>query len=206
MALPVDWTGADAAHLAAGTIRAGVVVIVGRVHDAIRVWSGVGDLSIPFDTVDEWAGIYAYKGLGALTGLPVVSQLINGLAERVDFTLSAVGMPAEIALAAQGEAAVYRDARVNLGVVVFDAQWQQVASTLWLWEGTVDSIKVERSSDGDGGVVRTIGLSAASAFSGRRRPMASYWTDPDQRRRNPDDRFFDRVDLYSQGSTMVWPK
>lgn len=209
MSLPVDWTGADAAQLAAGAIRPGVLLRIFAPRGTlrpIRLWSGVGELVIPGDDADPFVSVFApYYGIGALTGIPVVNQLINGLAERADFTLSAVDMPAHLAELAGAGASEVRGAGVQLGVVVFDAEWQRIASPLWLWRGTADVLKVERTSGADGDVVRTLSLSVGSVFSGRKRPSPSYWTDPEQRRSFPDDRFFDRVALYYQGSTMVWP-
>lgn len=210
MSLPVDWTGADAAQLAAGTIRPCVLLRIFAPRGTlrpIRLWTGVGELAIPADDADPFVSVYSpYYGIGALTGIPVVNQLINGLAERADFSLSAVDMPARVVELASAEANEIRGANVQLGVIVFDAQWQRIASPLWLWRGVADNLKVERTSGADGDVTRTLSLSVASVFSGRKRPSPSYWTDPDQRRRNASDRFFDRVALYYQGSTMVWPK
>lgn len=169
----------------------------------IRLWSGqVRDLSIPSGGAETTDGAL-YQSMGLLTGLPQLSAALNGDAERVEFTVSGAAVTGEVAALAQGHAGDIRNVAVDVGLVLFDANWQPINPLFWLWSGTADSLTVERSGDADN-PVRTLKLSAGSVFSGRRRPNLVFFTDIDQRRRAADDVFFDQVAKYSAGTTMVW--
>jgi hypothetical protein len=93
---------------------------------------------------------------------------------------------------------------VNVGLRVLGADLQPISPTAWLWEGEGDTLSVERDGSG-ANAVRTIVLSVGTVMTGRRRPKNATWTDPDQKHRSSDDRFCERVGLYSQGTTKTWP-
>ncbi len=169
----------------------------------IRVWGGlVRDIAIGADSVED-GDPAVYSSMGLLTDLPQLSALINGAAERCDFTVSGVAITGEIAALASGSAAAIRGAAVDVGLVLFDADWQLMATTFWIWSGTADSLTIVRQGSADK-PTRTIKLSAASVFSGRRRANLSFFTDIDQRRRSADDAFCDQVSKYYAGTTKVW--
>src|SRR5687767_4810759 len=52
------------------------------------LWTGFGPLETPADTVD--AGGATWRGAGEIVGVPALQALINGVAQRVNFTLSGV--------------------------------------------------------------------------------------------------------------------
>src|SRR5690349_6131520 len=84
------------------------------------LWSGYGDLLIPADAVvpeDEIA-----LGGGELVSLPDLEQLINGVAQRVEFTLS--GVSARAIRFAQEEADTVPGAAVHVGRMDFGPDWQ----------------------------------------------------------------------------------
>lgn len=162
----------------------------------VRLWAGVGDFELGVDTVETEGG--TYKGVGVLQDIPAVQQLINGLADRLSFTLS--GVTPEVLRLAEEDAAEVRGAQVNLGFVRLDGETlDPVGSIYWLWEGEADVAPVSRQGD-----VRTIAISVATIHTDRKRPSVDTYSPVVQRRRSPTDAFCDFVPLYNQGSTKKW--
>jgi hypothetical protein len=159
------------------------------------LWSGFGNLYVE-DDVDP-AGA-TYLGGGSMLSVPALKQLINGVADRLEFTLS--GVSAETLRLAQEDAATIRDALVLLGEQTFDENWQQVGTPDWVWRGFADCLFID-SEDSGGRRTRSIRLSVRSADIFRADPVLSYFTDQDQRRRSPDDAIFSHVSLISVGAT-----
>ena len=167
----------------------------------VRAWAGVGDFVLPVDAIETDGG--TYKGVGLINDMPSFQQLVNGVAQRVDFSLS--GVDARIAALADEDAAEVRSKRVNVGLQFLDEEWQPLAGIIWVWEGEADVIKKASVSTPDFQRFNTVTLSVGSLTTGRRRPVLSSFTGPQQRRRSPDDAFCDRTGLYSQGSEIKWP-
>lgn len=199
MSLP-GWDGAAQAQLEKGIVRP-VVFFRMATPTPLRLWSGAGPFAVPSDTVEP--GGATYLGVGDLVGLPAVQQLINAQGERVQFALS--GISAETMALADEDADEVRGAVVRLGFAVLDAGWQLLSPVAWLWTGEGDSVDVQRAAGEDGSVVRTVSLSVGSMFNSRRRARLSYYSDAEQRRRSPDDRFCERVSLYTASTTKDWP-
>lgn len=187
-----------AAMSALGAPRYSVLVRFGM-ETPVRAWAGIGDLLIPADDVEPAGG--TYLGVGLLGAVPALRQLIGGSAERLEFTLAVPS--GEIFSLADDEAASVRSAPVDVGVIFFGDNWQQ-SDVAWLWNGTADVPSVSRTTNGLN-VVRTVKISAGSAFTDRTRPQHTYFTDADQKRRSATDDFCKRVDLYSINSTIKWP-
>lgn len=168
----------------------------------VRLWSGAGDFAIPSDSVEPGGAIY--KGVGALQGLPQLQALVNGVAERVTFGLS--GVDAATMQMADSEAGIVRGKTIHIGIAPLDANLQIIGTVAWLRSYEADVLTIDKTSDKDGSIQRTVSLSVGSAFTGRRRPAISNYTDVDQKRRSSDDRFCERTPLYSQGVLKTWPR
>jgi hypothetical protein len=167
----------------------------------IRLWSGmVRNLTVPSGGAETTDGAI-YQSHGLLTGLPQLTAALNGDAERLEFSMSGTAITGEIAALTQDSAADIRGVAVDVGLVMFDADWQLIPPAFWLWSGTADSLTVVRSGDPP---TRSIKLSAGNVFTGRRRPNLLFNTDIDQRRRSPDDAFFSEVSKLQSGTTKVW--
>lgn len=170
---------------------------------------GFGDLRLPGDPIEPDPSAL-YRGCGELTSLAPVNQLINGVAERVDFTLAGDGLTAEVCGIAADEAESVRWARVNLGVARFAPGKAKIQGPVkWLWEGLADVVTLTAQMTGtDPGeppvLTRTMGLSVGSTFALRSRPRVAYWTRVHQRARSADDAFCDRVAGYSSETGMLW--
>lgn len=188
-----------ALQLAGGVVRPAILFRL-EASPMVRAWSGPGDLSIPADAIEPAGGLY--EGVGALTDLPALQQLVNGAATRVDFQLS--GVSDEIAELADADADSIRGASVFVGLLPLNEDWQPAAPVAWLWEGEADVARVEQRLDRDN-AVNTIAVSVGSAFTGRRRPRFRTWTNTDQQRRSPGDRFCERVALYGNAA-KTWPR
>ena len=167
---------------------------------------GVGDIQIPADNV-ETTNNATYKGIGDIVGLPALDQLINGAAEAVTFTVSGAGV--DVAgmqlLLADFEDTIYR--RMNIGLGLFDADWQLVGNRVWIWEGECSTIDCSRVA-GDGPEAlpeRTVSLSVGSTFTARRRPRIVNWTDTHQKRISATDQYFGYIHNYTAGTTIKWP-
>lgn len=165
----------------------------------VRVWLGVGDIRPGINAYD--ATDQLYSGIGELINVPALTQLINGIADRITFHMSGVS-ETTMALAASGSNV--KGAAVAMGVALFGAQWQQLGPPKWLFRGRADYVAVQQQSDQSGGITRVIELSVGSLFTGRRRRGLSYLTDNEQQARHPGDRFCERTVLYSE-VTKVWP-
>lgn len=195
-----SWDAAAAAQMAGQKVQPIVFLRIAATPAPVRMWSGVGDYALPSDNVEPGGTIY--KGLGQLLSLPRLQQLINGVAETVDFTLS--GVDAQVVAMADAESSSVQNAAVNLGVAFLGEDLQPVSPTAWLWFGEVQTVKINRQASGDK-IVRSIALTVGSAFVRRRRPALSYFTDADQQARSPGDTFCQRTPQYSMSVTKVWP-
>jgi hypothetical protein len=165
----------------------------------VRIWSGARTLPVPAgasDPVD--AGGATYRGWGELLNLPAVQQLINGAAERLDFSVS--GISAEALGLAAASSTEIREKEVRVGSVLLDDYWQVAGDIAWEWVGTADSLIVERDASGEA-PIRTITLSVRSGATDRRRPPLAFFTDQDQRRRSSDDAMFDHIAGINAGTT-----
>lgn len=167
----------------------------------VRAWTGVGPFEHPGDAVDVTGG--TYLGLGEMQDIPALQQLVNGVASRIELSLS--GVDDRIVELADSEAADVRSKVVTLGLQFFGADWQPLGDTLWIWDGEADVIRTDTVSDPSFGRQRTVTLSVGSLTTGRRRPVLSFFTRAQQRRRSPDDAFCDRTGLYSGDTELKWP-
>lgn len=160
------------------------------------LWSGVGPLLIPADIVVPEDAIAL--GGGELVSVPDFQQLMNGTAERLEFTLSGVGE--ETVRLALEDAPSVRGARVDIGRADFDADWQL---TNVEWEAVFEarSLSVSRPLSQDGYVTRSISLTIVAGDSIRSRAPNAYFTDADQRRRSPTDAIFSHVAGINAGTS-----
>ncbi len=173
--------------------------------DPVLIWLGFGDIRPGVNVLDQTGK--TYRGFGEIASLPAVRQMINGAAERVEFTLSGVEGDV-LAIAAAHDAQSVKGKRVAVGFAVMNAAWQLVGPVRWVRFYTADFLSLHQppSEDPSAPIVRTITLSCGSLMTGRRRPAYSYFTDQDQQRRFPGDLFCNRTPRYAQGFEKTWPR
>lgn len=168
---------------------------------AVRAWTGVGPFEHPGDLVDATGG--PYLGIGEMQDIPALPQLINGVAARIELSLS--GVDDRIVALADADAAEVRSKLVSLGLQFFDEAWQPLGDTLWMWDGEADVIRTDTVSTPGFERTRMVTLSVGSLTTGRRRPVLRNFTRAQQRQRSPDDAFCDRTALYSAETGFKWP-
>lgn len=167
--------------------------------EATRLWLGFGDIGVPANALD--VGAETYSGMGAMVGVPQLQNLLNGVAERVGFTLS--GVPAAIAELAESEADEIDGALVNVGIAQMDDDWQIDGDVLWLWTGLADVLKITLTGGDDGSQAYTLELSVGAGATGRARPDFANWSDAQHQRAHPGDLFFNHVP--ANEATKRWP-
>ena len=114
------------------------------------------------------------------------------------------GVDTTIAALADSQANLVRGAQIQVGVVMFDANWQPLTitgSSIIRWCAEYEADTPGGSRDG---ATWSVQLSAGSAMTGRRRPQLSYYTDKDQRTRSPTDAFCDRVAQLNSGTSIAF--
>jgi hypothetical protein len=163
---------------------------------ACYLWTGFGNLETPADAVD--ASGATWLGAGHLIAIPALQALINGVAQRVTFTLS--GVNAETLRLAREDKESVKGAEVRIGHVEFDADWQLDGGVTYEWLGIADAVRIE-SRYAEDGRVRSIVLMVGSADTMRSNPRFTYWTHASQRLRSADDDFCDHVAMINDGVT-----
>lgn len=170
----------------------------------IRAWTGVGDYDPfgPFETktddieIDEGA---IYKGVGQISSIPVLENLINGIAARLVLGTSGVDMA--ILVQAQASVADIAGETVNIGLQFLGSDEQAVAPPFWPLEGVADELTCDW-----GLAQRKLSLSVGFGETDRRRPRFSFYSAADQTAISADDDFCAQVARYDPGSTITWPK
>ncbi|TFV34548.1 hypothetical protein E4K66_30750 [Bradyrhizobium frederickii] len=171
----------------------------------IRLWLGFGNIVASANVLDPDGATYV--GFGEIKDLPEFSQMINGAAERVDFTLS--GVSGEVMqIAANNDADSIKGKRVSVGVGIFGADWQLLGAPHWLANYRADFLSIDQPpvTDPASPIVRTITLSCGTLLTSRRRPSFSYFSDQDQQARFPGDTFCNLAPRYATNFNKKWPK
>lgn len=160
------------------------------------LWSGVGLLPLPADAVIPDA-TFALGG-GELVSMPDFQQLIGGTAERLEFVVS--GVSEETLRLALDDAPSVRGARVDVGTIQFDDNWQ-VQSVEWEVVFEARSLSVSRPQSQGGSATRSVTLAIVQGSTTRSRAKLAFFTDADQRRRSPDDSVFSHVGGINAGTS-----
>lgn len=200
----MEFTEAELSVLESGTQRLGLFFYLATTP-AVRIWLGVGDIEPGTNAIDLTG--QTYTGFGSLRDIPEFQQLLNGQAERIEFTLS--GVSADIlAIASAEDAPNVKGKDCALGFGLLSDDWSSLLAEIhWIRKYRADflSVRQELSEDDENPIIRTVALSVGSRHTGRRRPALSFFTNQDQQRRSPDDKFCERTPLYSQEVTKRWP-
>ena len=168
-----------------------------------RLWLGVGDIKPGVNVLDAEGA--TYRGFGSLGNVPSIKQLMNGTAERVDFTVSGVS-GGILTIASGNDAEQVKGKRTDVGFCVMDNRWSMVGQVHWCANYTADVLTIDQAPAGPSDViVRTVTLSCGTTFTGRRRPTYGYLTDQDQQARYPGDLFCQYVSKYANGFNKAWP-
>lgn len=175
---------------------------------ALRLWMGVNDIPSPGWPIGSSAidsGGETYTGAGKLINLPEFEALINGIADRVTFSLS--GVDDETAARLDEGAPEVRGAAVYVGLAAMNAAYQPITDIIGLFTGTADYWSMQQTVvQGEGQPARTALLSVGAGDTGRTRPVRAAYTQTQQQALYPDDTFCRRVFGYSRGYITKWPR
>lgn len=160
------------------------------------LWSGFGALPLSADAVIPAPAVAL--GGAELVSIPDFQQLINGTAERLDFTLS--GVSEETLRLALEDAPSVKGARVDIGTVHFDGAWQ-VESVEWEATFEARSLKISRPAEQGGQISRSITLTIVQGETTRTRAKYAFFTDADQRRKSLTDSIFSHVGGINAGTS-----
>lgn len=195
-----------AAQLDGATVRAAPLVHFAFKSGAIRLWPGFGPLV---------AGGETWQGLGNLGSLSGISGGPGGAVDEINFSLTATEeMLGDFQ--ADADEAAGRD--VFVWLQFFDLRqkdadgnwvdWKTLGSPRQLFWGRMGPLTAEMSPPSDGGERRMwlLSLTAQNAFLNRARPTFSYFSDRDQKSRDPTgtDNIFLNVPKYVD-ATARWP-
>lgn len=194
---------AELAVLESGLYRIGIFFRLAT-DPIVRIWLGFGKIRPGVNAYDADGAVY--NGFGELSSIPNFKQLINGAAERVEFTLSGVS-GAVLQIAASGDARAVKGKTLAIGFAIMGQDWKLLGPVRWSATYTADYLTIEQQpvESPDADPVRVIRLSCGTMFTGRRRPKFSYFTNRDQQARSPGDRFCERVQIYATGFAKTWP-
>lgn len=167
----------------------------------VYLWTGIGDFPVTDSAFDPDGTLYTGS---RLVDLPAFQRIWNGLAERIDITLT--GVTDDMRTLVYEEADDIRGAIVRLGIAILDGDWQQVGPIRWLRRGRVDQIETE-NRPGERERIKTIKFSLGSQLTGRRVPGSGSYTNQDQQSRpgSTTDKFCERTPLMTQQVVMRWP-
>lgn len=170
----------------------------------VRLWLGFGNIAAGVNTYDLTGA--EYIGFGEIQEIPELNQMINGAAQRVDFTLSGVSGDV-LQIASGGDAEQVKGKPVAVGFALMAQDFSLLGSIKWFASYTADYLSVQQPavSDPTQPIVRTVTLSCGSLMTGRRRPSFSYLSDQDQQARHPGDLFCSLVGRYAHGFNKAWP-
>lgn len=200
----MNFNAAELAALESGVVRIGVFFRLDTQPDPVRLWLGIGAIEPGVNVLD--ASGARYLGFGDIQDVPNFKQMINGAAERVEFTISGVS-GAILQIASGGDAGAVKGRDVHVGIAIMGSDWQLLGPVHWTANYVADymSINQQVTDSADALTVRTISLSCGSVFTARRRPQFSYFSNRDQLARSPGDRFCERTAVYANQFNKAWP-
>lgn len=191
------FTQDEIAHLSASTVRVDFLVEMQFRSETVRLWNGHSTLDVGGQT---WKPVY---GMGLIEGL----EYSTGEQSQAT-TMTLAGIPdqaTDILALALAETPDVTQQFVTDYLQLFDEDWQPYGSPISIWYGFMQPPRVERTEiAGLEGPVQTVKVQAENAFFNRSRPSFGRFTDRDQGRRSPGDRFCSHT-ASLQSKTFTYP-
>lgn len=154
-----------------------------------RVWTGFGRLS----TTDG----QVWSGLGELGSIEGLSTALNAAAPAGRLTASGVD-PTLLAIAV-GETDDFIGRPVAILLQAFNANRTLSGPPVTLAVRLMTALEVTRSAG-----VRSLSISHETPYTGRKRPAGGFYSDRDQQKRYPGDKFCERTQMLIF-QTRRWP-
>lgn len=170
--------------------------------EPLYLWFGVNDVPTRIESVDETGQIYI--GGGKLINVPELEVLINGTADRVDFTIT--GLNPENIASLDIAGAEVRGAEVHVAITALDHRYQPVVNPIPVWSGRASYVTENLPAvSGTKNQTVTLSLSVGSGDTTRERASASLWSDAQHQALFPGDLFCKGTARLARGSMPVWP-
>lgn len=167
------------------------------------LWFGTNDVELGMESVDEDGTVYL--GGGILQGVPELEVLVNGIADRVEFTLAGID-PSSLDRY-EIEQYQVRGAPVYVGITCLDDYYQPVAPIQPLWDGRASFVRETMPPvSGEESPTVMLMLSVGSGVTTRARASASIWSAAHQRALYPTDAFCDGTARLARGVAPTWPR
>lgn len=170
--------------LSASTVRAALLVEFAFASETKYLWNGHYRLTSGGHVWEPMRGAATIDGLDAPAG---------NAADTVTFALPGLptGETDHILALALEETPEANQRSVRIYLQLFNGYWQPVGSPIGIWWGFLQPPKATRTpASEDIGGVQTVSIEAENAFFNRARPPAGRYTDRDQQKRSPGDKFF----------------
>lgn len=170
----------------------------------MRLVLGVNDIPIGIPVLDGGGSVYL--GAGRLLNIPDLEMLINGITDKVTFSVSGVDAATVAAFAVVSPKVL--GSLVTIGMAVLDTHYQPIGSIVSLWDGGADYWAMDQPvvADETAQIVRTISLVCASGDQSRGFPALDTFTAQSQKTKYPTDSFCDNVARYYAGQVVSWPR
>lgn len=170
-------------HLSASTVRIDLLAKMEFRTSTQLLWNGNTELVAGGQT---WKPMH---GRGQIDGLSIATGTAS---EAVTMTLSGVPDSRTDLLALALEETADADQQlVTFFVQLFDDDWQPVGVPISIWWGFMQPPRITRTPMGEtDGAIQSVSITAENAFFNRSRPPYGRYTDRDQQRRAPGDKFF----------------
>lgn len=158
--------------------------------DPVCAWSGVGEITFDGKTFD---------GVGSLGGVSAIAEQADGTASGISLSLSGIDPSFTQYLIEQP----YRGARVELYLGVLDQGFAQVTAWKRLSIWRLNAVSLAETASEDGEVAVTVTVECEGAFIDQTRARVRRFTDEEQQRRYPGDRFFEYM-AAMQEVRLIW--
>lgn len=160
--------------------------------DPVYVFTGRGTLTFP----DADGTSHDWIGAGDLGSVDTVGESSDGSATGIRATLNAVPSEFRDNIADQA----VRGAVMEIYVGALNTDYLTIEATSLIWKGRLDQYKIT-----DGGATLSVEVIGESRAIDQRRPAIKRFSDEDQQRRHPGDRFFEYVPRMTEVS-ILWAK
>jgi hypothetical protein len=187
-----------------GDHQLGIFVYCAFSPQPLALWFGVNDIEMELGFLSIAGGV-EFLGGGVLQGVPELEVLVNGIADRVEFTLA--GIDPSSYERSDIESYTVRGAEVYVGITCLDDYYQPVAPIQPLWDGRASFVR-ESMPPVTGSESPTVQLllSVGSGVTTRARSSASIWSAPHQRALYPTDAFCDGTARLARGVAPTFPR
>lgn len=198
----MEWVPENVVEALRGDHQLGIFVHA-AFDPPLRLWFGVNDVPVGIESVDPNGAVY--RGGGTLQGVPELEVIVNGIADRVEFSLSGIDPDAM----AKWDISDFdvRGKPIYVGITTLDEYHQPMSPIIPLWDGHASFVRETMPPVGDGeNQSVTLTLSVGGGNTTRARHSAVLWSAPHHRSEYPTDAFCDNVARLARGVAPSWPR